>query len=147
MKKIIWIFMLLIFITSCGLNSAEEKSLNMAITRYLHSVNTDLKLSRVAATHPQILKYYKAISDESFKKKFEKEKYFWTDALIGKIARDSENIHVELKLLKKENQYAGAVGKRFSLFAMSDDNGNTWYFAEEEDYKSKKIGSFKRLLL
>jgi hypothetical protein len=49
--------------------------------------------------------------------------------------------------LKKEDQYAGAVGKRFSLFAMSDDNGNTWYFAEEEDYKSKKIGSFKRLLL
>jgi hypothetical protein len=128
------------------LDSFQEKSLNAAVTKYLFSVNSDLKLSRAAATHPEVLKYYKAKGDKAFKEIFMKENGTWRDAIIGEIEKDEKTIHVELKVQNSMEFDLGEKNKRFQLYAVSADDGNSWFFVEEKDYKSKNCGTFKRLI-
>lgn len=145
MHKILFIS-LICFLTACGLNSSQEKSLNIAIAKYLMSVNSDLKLSRAAATHPDVLKYYKALGNKAFKGIFEKETGIWTDAVVGVVKKEDKIIHVELKVANTEDLIEDKSKNRFSIFAISTDDGNSWFFVEEKDYKNKKCGHFKRLI-
>ena len=145
MRKLFYLF-LLVFLSACGLNSSQEKSLNIAVAKYLMAVNSDLKLSRAAATHPEVLKYYKSKGHNAFKEYFEKETGIWQDAVIGKMDQEGTTIHVELKLLNSEEMENNKSDNRFSIYAISSDNGNSWFFVEEKDYNSKLCGTFKRLI-
>ena len=146
MKVFFFLIIVLVFLAACGLNSNQEKTLNMAIAKYLFAVNSDLKLSRASYTHPSVLKYYKGEGYDEFKKYFSKKNFFWSDAVIGKIEKQESLVQVELKIALKNDEYAMPEKKRISIFALSEDGGSTWFFVEENDYKSQKCGKFQRLI-
>lgn len=140
------LILLLVVVSSCGLDSFQEKSLNSAVAKYLFAVNSDLKLSRVAFTHPEILRFYKSKGDEEFKELFKKEDGIWRDAVLGQIEKNDNIIHVQLKVVDTREFETKNSNKRFSIFAISLDSGGSWFFVEEKDYKSKSCGTFKRLI-
>lgn len=146
MKVYFLLFLSFLFLFSCGLNSSQEKSLNMASAKYIFAVNEDLKLSRASYMHPSVLKYYKEKGPIEFKKLFSKEDMIWTDAVIGKIKSNGKILQVELKIALKKDQYAVPEKERISLYALSDDDGLSWFFVEERDYKCKECGNFQRLM-
>ena len=82
MKGNFFLFVFVLFLFACGLNASQEKSLNMAVAKYLFAVNEDLKLSRASYIHPSILKFYKKKGNEEFKNLFVKEEIIWTDAVF-----------------------------------------------------------------
>ena len=70
----------------------------------------------------------------------------WTDAVLGKIESNGNAVQVELKIALKKNEYSTPEKERISIFALSEDNGSSWFFAEESHYKCKECGEFKRLI-
>ena len=146
MKVYFLLFVGVLFLSACGLNASQEKSLNMAVAKYLFAVNQDLKLSRASYMHPSVLKYYKNKGQREFKNLFVTEKMLWTDAVMGKIETDGDNIQVELKIALKKDEFSTSEKERISIYALSNNNGSSWFFVENEDYKCKKCGNFQRLI-
>jgi len=146
MKGYFLLFVGVLFLSACGLNASQEKSLNMAVAKYLFAVNQDLKLSRASYMHPSVLKYYKNKGQKEFKNLFVTEKMLWTDAVMGKIETDGDNIQVELKIALKKDEFSTSEKERISIYALSNDNGSSWFFVENEDYKCEECGNFQRLI-
>lgn len=146
MKGYFLFFVCVLFLFACGLNASQEKSLNMAVAKYLFAVNEDLKLSRASYTHPSVLKFYKKKGQNEFKNLFVKEEMIWTDAVLGKIVTKGNAVQVELKVALKKDEYSSPEKERISIFALSEDNGSSWFFVEEHDYKGKECGNFQRLI-
>ncbi len=146
MKVYFFLFLGFLFLFACGLNASQEKSLNIAVAKYLFAVNEDLKLSRASYIHPSVLKYYKKKGHKEFKKLFIKEEMIWTDAVLGKTESNGNSIHVELKIALKKDEYSTPENDRKSIFALSEDHGSSWFFVEERDYKCKVCGEFQRLI-
>ena len=146
MRVYFLLFVGVLFLSACGLNASQEKSLNMAVAKYLFAVNQDLKLSRASYMHPSVLKYYKNKGQREFKNLFVTEKMLWTDAVMGKIETDGEMVQAELKIALKKDEYAIPEKERISIYAISNDNGSSWFFVENEDYKYEKCGNFQRLI-
>jgi hypothetical protein len=146
MRVYFLLFVGVLFLSACGLNASQEKSLNMAVAKYLFAVNQDLKLSRASYMHPSVLKYYKNKGQREFKNLFVTEKLLWTDAVVGKIKTNGEMVQAELKIALKEDEYSVPEKERISIYALSDDNGLSWFFVEENDYKCRECGNFQRLI-
>ena len=146
MKVYFFLFIGILFLFACGLNASQEKSLNMAVAKYLFSVNEDLKLSRASYTHPSVLKFYKKKGQNEFKNHFNKEEMIWTDAVLGKIVTKGNAIQVELKIALKKNEYSSPEKDRISIFALSENNGSSWFFVEESDYQCNECGEFQRFI-
>jgi hypothetical protein len=96
--------------------------------------------------HPSVLKYYKDKGQREFKNLFVTEKMLWTDAVVGKIKTNGEMVQAELKIALKEDEYSVPEKERISIYALSDDNGLSWFFVEENDYKCRECGNFQRLI-
>ncbi|MBM3187006.1 MAG: hypothetical protein FJZ67_11960, partial [Bacteroidetes bacterium] len=114
MKGPFLLFVFVLFLFACGLNASQEKSLSMAVAKYLFAVNEDLKLSRASNTHPSVLKYYKKKGKEEFKSLFDKEEQIWTDAVVAKIETDGKIVQVELKVALKKDEYSTPEKERIS---------------------------------
>ena len=133
-------------ITSCSLNAEQERNLNKSIIKYLFSVNRELKLSIAAATHPLILRELKDESDEKLKAYLEPKHHIWTDAIIGKSKIKGEILHIELKVALVSKETYEKAPNRIRLYAVSEDNGNNWYFVDYKIYESDYCKKFKRLI-
>jgi hypothetical protein len=118
----------------------------MAVSKYLFAVNSDLKLSRASLTQPSILKYYKKKGNDEFAKYFVKENFFWSDAVLSKIVIKDNLIQVQLKLALKKDEFASPEIKRILIYALSEDNGSSWFFVEDKEYRTQNCGDFQRLI-
>jgi hypothetical protein len=65
---------------------------------------------------------------------------------MGKIQTDGDNIQVELKIALKKDEFSTSEKERISIYALSNNNGSSWFFVENEDYKCEKCGNFQRLI-
>lgn len=118
----------------------------MAVSKYIFAVNSDLKLSQASYTHPSVLKYYKKNGHKEFKSLFDKEELIWTDAVIGKIQTKENYVQAEMKIALKKDEFANPEENRISIYALSDDQGLSWFFVEDKDYRNQNCGNFKRLI-
>ena len=139
----IWMFTLLLLLGSCTLNADQEASLNNALTSYINSRNNGAVMSYVAFTHPNIVSYYKNEGDSVFQSHFdvsnEYTRPFFQDGLIRTTEKRDKSIHVKYLFKKIEASDFDIQANDAIIIAMSDDNGTSWFFAEEEDYFNLKI--------
>lgn len=140
------LFFTLMLSYSCSLNAEQERNLNKSITKYLFSVNRELKLSIAAATHPLILHELKEESNEKLKAYLEPKHHIWSDAIIGKSKLIGEILHIELKVALVGKESSEKSPNRMRLYAVSEDNGRNWYFVDYKIYESNFCIKFKRLL-
>lgn len=140
------LFFTLMLSYSCSLNAEQERNLNKSITKYLFSVNRELKLSTAAATHPLILHELKEESNEKLKAYLEPKHHIWSDAIIGKSKLIGKILHIELKVALVGKESSEKSPNRMRLYAVSEDNGRNWYFVDYMIYESNFCIKFKRLL-
>lgn len=140
------LFLIFFTVTSCSLNAEQERNLNKSIIKYLFSVNRELKLSIAAATHPLILRELKEDGDEKLKAYLEPKHHIWTDAIIGKTKMDGAIVHIELKVALISKETFEKAPNRIRLYAISEDNGENWYFVDYKIYESNYCKKFKRLI-
>ncbi len=131
--KIIAIISTLLLLTACSLNATQEASLNNAKTSFINAKNNGSVMSYVAFTLPDAVAYYQKQGDSVFQKRFDlsENNYntFIQDGNIRKITQKDGVIQVKFEFLEvnmdevsKENQI---------LYALSDNDGESWFFLEE----------------
>lgn len=151
MKKLS-LYLLLLLITACSLNAEQEASLHKSKTQYINGYNEGEVATYVAFTHPNAVAYYKNLGDSLFKEKYnlsvEMNRPFLQDGTIRKIESRGNEIHVKYEFLSIGiEDYFGDNPMKKIIYAISVDDGQSWFFVDEEDYFNEKIISKKDRLI
>lgn len=148
MRKFVFHFPLFFILVACSLSAKQEANLNLAVSKYVQARNECYVVSLVAYTYPELVHYYKNQGDSLFKHEFDcslNEKYMEDifDPTMNRVKSDGKLIQVEYNF-KKGNTYENKG--ELKLFAISEDDGSTWYFLDKEQYWDKiKCKNLKRL--
>ena len=106
-------------------------------------------MSYVAFTLPEAVAYYKSKGDSVFQKRFDlSEKQFsefLQDGNIRKVVNESPIIHVKFDFLNIN--VSNVESDVEVIYAISENDGSSWFFAEEVDYKNDKILSERKRLI
>ena len=142
-------FILLLLASSCSLNATQEASLNNAKTSFINSKNNGTVMSYVAFTLPDVVAYYKDQGDSIFQQRFDlsslETKNFLTNGNIRIVEQKSPLIHVKYEFTKVD--FEDVNQSKVYIYALSDNDGKSWFFAEEKDYKNDAIlPASKRLI-
>ncbi|MCO4813703.1 MAG: hypothetical protein KC454_03260 [Flavobacteriales bacterium] len=139
MKNLCVFGLLLLFFQSCALSASQEASLNSAKTSFVKSKNEGLVLSYVAFTLPEVVAFYKNQSDSSFQKRFDlssiNAEVYLMDGNVKEVVSKGMNIHVKYDFQNSQSE----ENTREMIFALSNNDGKSWYFAEGEDYFNTNI--------
>lgn len=151
MKKTVLFGLILLLIFSCSLSARQEQTLNKNLVLYLKSIEEQNPLVQVSFTHPEFVKYINSRGDEYFKQIFssntEEEYLQILDPVMKRVVESDDQIHVLFEL-KKEYIYRGEnKSKPFFVVAISENDGENWFFVKYSMYKNKNIcKKIKRIL-
>lgn len=138
--------MLLLFIQACTMSASQETTLNNAKTSFIKSKNEGVVMSYVAYTLPEVVSFYKSSGDSSFQKRFdlsEENRPYLSDGNLRQIESKDEVIHVRYEFNNSDLER----GEKESIFALSKNDGKSWFFVERDDYYNDAIfPSEKRLI-
>lgn len=152
MKKLLFCFLLLILFVQCTLSAKQEASINSALSKYINARNDCQVVGLVGFTYPELVKEYKQISDSVFQFKFDCDKnpaYYFAiqNATLRTIAQEKESIHVLYEFDgygEKEDEFQK---RNFKLVAISENNGENWYFLPWTEYTNETLcKNLKRLI-
>lgn len=142
---------LLLLLAGCTLSADQEASLNDAMVSYVNSKNNGVVMSYVAFTHPNSVAYYKAKGDSAFTTKFDlsDSEYdpFLQDGNILEIETNDNEITVKYNFLSVSGSFFEEDAEEVTIFAISEDAGETWFFIEEDDYFNNDIISKEKRLI
>lgn len=142
-----WCYFCLILLLAgaCSLNSSQEATLHQAVTSYVDAHNNGAVMAYVGYTHPNVVGFYENQGDSVFRQKFElfspeNGGNFIEDGNVKEIVKSNGQIHVHY-FFDSYSEGDGGNDPEFGIIAISLDDGVTWFFAEEEDYKNEQIFS------
>jgi hypothetical protein len=148
MKLLTFLFSLLL-LTSCALNADQEQKLNQSLAGYLNARNQCQLISYVAFTHPGVVADYKEQGDSVFQAKFDcsKDSISWDDPTIRMIQQEGKAIHALINVAQVDDYSYEILEEKKQLVALSEDDGNSWFFMEYSYYVDKsKLNKLKRLI-
>lgn len=136
---------ILLLLGSCTLSSSQEAALHKAVTSYVDAHNNGAVMAYVGYTHPNVVGFYQEQGDEKFREKFELFSpddggSYIQDGNVREIQSKKNQIHVRY-LFDSYSDIDYTEDGEVSIIAISIDDGVTWFFAEEEDYKNEEIFS------
>lgn len=132
-KKLIIISICSLFLQSCALNSEQERSLNIHISKYIDSINSCQILGLVGYTYPEFIQELTSNNDTVFVKFFncmDDKKYFSNPTIRSTVKREKQ-IHVLFEMDE------GSSSKKEKIVSITADNGTTWYFLPYCIYQDK----------
>ena len=108
-------------------------------------------MSYVGFTHPNVVAHYKAQGDSLFQMHFdvsnEEERPLFQDGVIQTIETEGDKIHVKYEFEKYEYYEELDDVRKIVIFAITENAGKSWFFAEEEEYYNDKIISKNKRLI
>ena len=136
---------ILLLTGSCSLNSSQEATLHQAVTSYVDAHNNGAVMAYVSYTHPNVVGFYENQGDSIFRQKFELFSSesggdYIQEGNVKEIEKRNGQIHVRYIFDSYTDEYDASVAN-LGVIALSGDDGVTWFFAQEEDYKNEKIFS------
>ena len=142
--RVKYFYCILIFLLgSCALSGDQESTLNSAVNSFVDARNNGVLLSYVAYTHPNAVAYYKDQGDSLFVEKFdlssEENSMYLQDGNIREIKSEGSVIHVKYDFLGIIDEYDKQSGVEVTIYAISNDDGVTWFFMDASDYENVKI--------
>lgn len=141
--KYYYVFILLV-LASCSLNADQEASLNKAMSAYVNAHNAGSVVAFVAMTHPNAVAYYREKGDEAFEEKFsllssDDGGDYMQDGTVKEVVSKEGNIHVKYRFLSVEDRFYETKALEMIVMAVSDDEGASWFFIDEDDYQNEDI--------
>lgn len=145
------IFPLLMILTAilgaCTISGEQEERLNAQLGKYINAHNDQHLLQLIGLSQPQVVRFYKEQGDSVFIQHFKDfhdgEKTYMEDPTYRDMKSQGKLIQRKYWVAYYTNQVE--INHRYSLFALSDDGGDTWFFLREDDYFNTAIKGFKRL--
>jgi hypothetical protein len=138
-----FLFILSLLIFSCSLSARQERTLNKSLGLYVQAIQNKTILVEVSMTHPCFLKHINSKGNEYFTYFFqnnpEEEEMLFFEPRINKIETKGDLIHV-LYSIQKEFIYKGNNKKDSASFvAITEDDGENWFFVRKGMYSNEKI--------
>ncbi len=136
---------ILLLAGSCTLSSSQEATLHQAVTSYVDAHNNGAVMAYVGYTHPNIVGFYQDQGDSIFQQKFElfspeNGGNYLQEGNVKEIEKGNGQIHVRYIFDSYTEDYDATINE-IGVIALSIDDGVTWFFAQEEDYRNEKIFS------
>ncbi len=102
-------------------------------------------MAYVGFTHPNIVGFYQGQGDSIFRQKFElfspeNGGDYIQEGNVKEIEKGNGQIHVRYIFDSYTEDYDATINE-IGVIALSIDDGVTWFFAQEEDYRNEKIFS------
>lgn len=147
--KYLFILLSLVVLASCALNADQEQKLNQSMAGYLHARNDCQLVSYVAFTYPAVVADYKEQGDSIFQAKFDctQDSITWNDPTIRLIQQEGKSIHALIDVAQVDEYSYEILKEKQQIVAISEDNGNSWFFVEHSYYVDKsKLNNLKRLI-
>lgn len=147
--KYLFILLSLVVLASCALNADQEQKLNQSMAGYLHARNDCQLVSYVAFTYPAVVADYKEQGDSIFQAKFDctQDSIIWNDPTIRLIQQEGKSIHALIDVEQVDEYSYEVLKDKQQIVAISEDNGNSWFFVEHAYYVDKsKLNNLKRLI-
>lgn len=148
MQKLVVFLLAVIILGSCTLSATQEKKLNESLSVYVNARNECLVVSYVAFTYPEIVMNYKSQSDSVFKAAFDcnSDTLYLQDPTVRSTKKEKETIHVKYDLDVFNKNTGERLKEKHALYAISEDNGSSWFFMNRKEYVDKTmLPNFKRL--
>lgn len=147
MKHIYPIILLsIIYLNACTLSGDQENKLNNQLSRYIEAYNKSNTLVYTSLTDKNVVSYYSQLSDSAFHAHFglakDSNQTFFDNAL-NKETKKEGNL-IQRKYSVEKYTKVKEINNSYSIFAVSKDHGNTWFFINEDDYFNTEI-RIKRL--
>lgn len=137
---------------ACSLNSEQERQLNKSLSNYLNSKNSGSLLEYSSLLYPELIREWKLKGTETFKEKIKlktdsTELKHFENPFIIQTKKQNQSIHVKYQLDCYSNEYDATPKTNVILFAISDDDGKSWFFMDEENYtNTQTCKKLKRLI-
>ena len=147
--KYLFILLSLVVLASCALNADQEQKLNQSMAGYLHARNDFQLVSYVAFTYPAVVADFKEQGDSIFQAKFDctQDSITWNDPTIRLIQQEGKSIHALIDVAQVDEYSYEILKEKQQIVAISEDNGNSWFFVEHAYYVDKsKLNNLKRLI-
>ncbi len=129
--------------SSCTLSADQEATLNRSINNHLSAMNEGRMLQYLSEIHPLAVRYYKDKGDSVFEAHFElknmNSEVYYQDPIIKQIEKEGDVIHVEFEVLEISSNLFDEQASPLKVFALSSDNGKTWYFLHDNDYTDDHV--------
>lgn len=135
-------FCLILFLVGCSLSASQEQELNKQTGIYLDAKEKNTILMLVAKTHPSYVKYAKSKGDDYFKTTFQEhglEELIYIDPRIIQVESKDDKIHVLYEIDKEYIKNGENHHDTAKFFAISEDDGLTWYYLNYAVYTNHKI--------
>jgi hypothetical protein len=129
-------------------------ALNNDLQTIVDARNEGDALMYFGLTHPQITRFYKNQGDDVVKTRFQQvpqnsksvygyynfdgDAFMWSRYFQQGVKKEMD--HIQAKFLIRGDFIQSEKDSSFFLFALSTDDGNSWTFAEEQDYFNEAIG-------
>jgi hypothetical protein len=146
MKIYHFAFIFLLF-QACTLSGEQEDRLNKQLSRYINAYNENRTLEVVALTDPKVVKHYKELGDSLFLVHFHQKENDLQTFLSNPIYREMKESSksIQRKYWIEKYTISEEISDEYCIFAISEDGGENWFFALEEDYFNSAIQLNKRL--
>lgn len=147
--KILSVVFSLILLASCALNADQEQKLNQSMAGYLQARNNCQLISYVAFTYPAVVADYKEQGDSIFQAKFDctQDSIILNDPTIRQIQQEGNMIQALVDVAQVDEYTYDILTEKQKFVAVSEDNGNSWFFMEHAYYVDKsKLKKLKRLI-
>jgi hypothetical protein len=154
MRKTLCFLSILLLVISCELNSQQEMALNNDLQTLMDARNEGDALMYLGLTHPQIIRFYKNKGDAAVKSRFQQvpqnsksvygyynfdgDAFMWSKYFQQGVKKELD--HIQVKFLIRGDFIESEKDSSFFLYALSSDDGNSWTFAEEQDYFNDSMG-------
>ncbi|MES2589527.1 MAG: hypothetical protein V4622_11160 [Bacteroidota bacterium] len=143
MKKLLIYIFLSLICTCCTLSASQEQSLNKNLGLYLQALEKKSILVQVSMYHPEFVHYIKDKGTAYFKEVFSANEneidLLFLDPKIVKIETKDDKIHVLYKVRKEFLIEGENRVEELEFVAISEDDGENWYFVNYKMYLNKNI--------
>jgi hypothetical protein len=146
-RFVVILFCFAFILGACTLSGEQESRLNEQLNQYIEAINDNNPLVVTAGTHPAIVKYYKKSLDSTFVMHFQQkenaDRLFFNNPMMQETKESGKTIQ-RTYLVEKATE-TDFITDDYRIFALSDNGGESWFFAREEDYFDSQIKELKRL--
>lgn len=146
LMKWCYLAFILLLIGACSLSSSQEATLHKAVNSFVNAHNNGAVMAYVGCTHPNVVGYYENQGDSIFRQRFELFEPqnggdLLQDGHVKEIEKNGKEIHVRYVFDRLEEKEFEQQISEIGVVAISLNDGETWFFAEDADYTNPKIFS------
>ena len=149
-----WLFFLSIssLLFACSLSSEQERQLNKSFSNYLNARNSGSILEYTSLIYPELIRDWKTSGVDTLKEKVKlktdtTELKQYDNPFIILTKKENKSIQIKYQLDCYQNEYISSEKTKVNLYAISDDEGKSWFFMDEKDYLNpQSCKKLKRLI-